>query len=121
MGRCRDLTLAELNTGTIRSPLPRHVIPHPRRPQLPKDGKYCPDCNKQGFYSEEAARERIAELVCTGNLIEKNAFAVRPYICPHGWWHFGRDYNVVKMLTERIRIRHKAKFTDPATTAQITA
>jgi len=108
VSRRRDITHAELNTGTVRQRFNRRYRKHPKPQTLPKRGDYCLDCGKDGYKTEEAAREALGRMARAGKLVEAGSFAVRPYICPHGWWHFGRNRQVI----ERFR-KHAKQQTSP--------
>ncbi len=93
-----DADLEELNTGPIRFHSPRHFKKNPKPQQVSHTGKYCLDCGKQGHASIEAAREVIGNAARLGRLTAAGSYAIHPYLCPHGWWHVGRNrYTICKL------------------------
>lgn len=93
--RKEDSSIAEFNHGTIRSIRVRDWQNDKNNTRSSR--RFCLDCGKDGYRSEESARQVIGSLVRNGQL-EQGAFALTPYICHHGWWHFGRDYKVIAKI-----------------------
>jgi hypothetical protein len=58
----------------------------------------CESCNKRGYRDEESARFVIGHMIQCGRLTDDEAFAFRPYMCPHGWWHTGHDPNTRRLF-----------------------
>jgi len=89
-----------LNTGTLRFRFPRNYRKKTKKQHTARSGKYCPDCGKQGYATEEAAREVIGNVARFGKLIEAGSFAIHPYLCHHGWWHVGRNKRTLRLFKE---------------------
>lgn len=102
MSRCRfrDIDQEELNTGTIRHKPKRLRNRRPVASRLPHPGAFCSDCGKRGYQTEAAARDALACMARQGRLVEDGSFAVRPYLCHHGWWHFGRDRRTISKIKD---------------------
>lgn len=110
--RRRDLPVSELNTGTVRqcssrwgkSSLELQIIAKEDALELrivaKEDAPFCADCGKRAFKTEVAARQVIGQQIKRGRLREEGSFAVHPYMCKHGWWHFGRDRKTLERFKE---------------------
>jgi hypothetical protein len=63
----------------------------------------CLDCDKRGYSSEEHARRAIAHLIATRSLTGEGTYAMEPYLCPHGFWHIGRNMRTRQIIEEYLR------------------
>jgi hypothetical protein len=99
----------------LRHSIRRKYRIKPKRKEVPTNSRYCSDCNKFGFFTKDAARQHLSNQFGKGKMVEKDSFTCRPYFCPHGFFHIGRNWKTVKLLTdfmERRTSHHSGTLTD---------
>ena len=99
MGRRRDLDLSELNTGTIRRKRREETKCRDREAEKERS---CLHCGKLAYPNEGAVRAKITALLGARYTFDStDTYALRPYICPHGWWHLGRNRKAISLIRGR--------------------